>query len=344
MNTLSIGIVGAGLIGDAHASAIAELNDQKVVAIAEPVDTQREALAAKYAIPRAYRSWEELVADDSIDIVYIGAPNHLHLPIAVAAMSSGKHVVCEKPLARNVAEGRAMVEASERTGRKLFIALNHRFWAPNQRVKQLIDAGEIGKPFLAVSTFIGNEFARMDDPANWKGTREKAGGGVVIDNGTHMIDLLRWWLGDAIAVTARCGRLAISAANKEEDTAALAIEFKNGALAELSLTFGARYSAWPKGFCGAAIRTEIFGLDGALKVGNDGASLQYINKGNPATALEASEITTGLPYVQQAHFAACVRGEAQPIVTARDGLAALEIVEAAYKSAQSGQRVLVESI
>lgn len=343
MDILRIGIVGAGVIGDAHASAISGLSDQKVMAIADPIEALRSGLAEKYSIPRTYANWEELVADSEVDVVYIGTPNNLHLPIAVSAMESGKDVVSEKPLARNLAEGKAMVNASERTGRKLFVALNHRFWAPNQRVKQLLDAGEIGKPFLAVSTFIGNEFDRMDDSANWKGTKDKSGGGVVIDNGTHMIDLLRWWLGDAIAVTARTGRLAISAANKEEDTAALAIEFESGAIAELSLTFGARYSAWPKGFCGAAIRTEIFGLDGALKVGNDGESLQYINKDNPPTALEASEISTGLPNVQQAHFAACIRGEAQPIVTALDGLAALEIVEAAYASAQLGQRVLIKS-
>lgn len=267
---LRIGIVGAGIIGDGHAGAISQLDDQELVAIADPVDALRDALAEKYSVPRAYKTWEDLVVDDSVDVVYIGTPNDLHLPIAVAAMEAGKDVVCEKPLARNVAEGRAMIEASERTGRKLFIALNHRFWAPNQRVKQLLDAGEIGKPFLAMSTFIGNEFDRMDDPASWKGTKEKAGGGVVIDNGTHMIDLLRWWLGEAVAVTARSGRLAISAINKEEDTAALAIEFESGVLVELSLTFGARYSAWPSNFCGAGLRTEIFALDGAIKVGNDG--------------------------------------------------------------------------
>jgi predicted dehydrogenase len=211
-------------------------------------------------------------------------------------------------------------------------------------MKQLLDAGEIGKPFLAVSTFIGNEFARMDDPANWKGTKEKSGGGVVIDNGTHMIDLLRWWLGEAVAVTARTGRLAISATNKEEDTAALAIEFAGGALAELSLTFSARFSAWPRNFCGAALRTEIFGLDGSIKVGNDGANLQYISRNTPLTVLDGAEVQSGMPDSPQAHFAACIRGESEPLVTVKDGLAALEIVEAAYESARSGQRVLIETI
>lgn len=339
---LGIGIVGAGMIGDAHAQAISRLDDQFVVAIADPVDRLRDALAAKYSIQSAYRDWQELLADERVHVVYIGTPNDLHLPIASAAMESGKDVVCEKPLARNVAEGRAMLEVARRTGRKLFVALNHRFWPPNQRVRQALEASEIGRPFLAVSTFIGDEFARMDDPANWKGTREQSGGGVLIDNGTHMIDLLRWWLGEAAAVTARCGRLAIGAANKEEDTAALAIEFESGALADLSLTFAARHSAWPRGYVGAAIRTEIFGLGGALRVGNDSPALQLRSSDGSVSCFEAEEISTGMPSSLQAHFAQCIRGQAQPIVTAEDGLAALEIVEASYQSAQSGRRVTVE--
>ena len=112
MDTLRIGIVGAGMIGDAHADAISRLDDQRVVAIADPVDALREGLAAKYSVPGTYRSWEDLVADESVDLVYIGTPNDLHLPIAKAAMEAGKDVVCEKPLARNVAECRAILASS----------------------------------------------------------------------------------------------------------------------------------------------------------------------------------------------------------------------------------------
>ena len=338
---LRVGIVGAGIIGDAHATAISQLDDQYVVAIAEPTDQLREDFAAKFSVETKYKSWEELVADDRLDVVYIGTPNDLHLPIAVAAMESGKHVICEKPLARNLDEGKAMAQAARRTGKQLHVALNHRFMSGNQKVKQLLDEGTIGRPFLALSTFIGNEFERMNNPDNWKGTREKAGGGAVIDNGTHLIDLLRWWLGDAVAVTARCGRLLVTADNKEEDTAALAIEFAGGALAELSLTFSARYSAWPSGYIGAAIRNEIYASDGSIRVGGDEPVVIVVGKNTPLTRMEQSQIATGMPSSLQVHFADCIRGNAEPIVTVQDGVAALEIVDAAYRSAETGRRVVI---
>ena len=339
---LRVGMVGAGIIGEAHATAISHLDDQDVVAIAEPIDLLRDDFADKYSVQRKYASWEELIADDGLDVVYIGTPNDLHLPIAIGAMESGKHVVCEKPLARTLDEGKKMAQAARRTGKQLLVALNHRFICRNQKVKQVLDDGAIGKPFLALSTFIGNEFDRMSDPDNWKGTREKSGGGAVIDNGTHMIDLLRWWLGDAVAVTARCARLLVTADNKEEDTAALTIEFAGGALAELSLTFSARYSAWPSGYLGAAIRNEIYASDGSIRVGGDEPVVTVVGKNTPRTTLDDSQITTGMPSSLQAHFADCIRGNAEPIVTVQDGVAALEVVDAAYRSAQTGKRVVIQ--
>lgn len=344
VNTLGIGIVGAGIIGDAHAGVISQLSDQRLIAIADPIESLRENLAAKYSVPKSCANWEQIVEDPDVDVVYIGTPNDLHMPIAVAAMESGKDVVCEKPLARSLAEGQAMLDEARETDRQLFIALGHRFAPHNQQAKKMLEDSAIGRPFLALSTFIGNEFARMDDPASWKGTKEKSGGGVVIDNGTHMIDLLRWWFGEAAAVTARCGRLAISAENKEEDTATLAIEFESGTLAELSLTFGARYSAWPKGYLGAAIRTEMYGLEGSIVVGGEGPAFRYVGRNSEAAMLEMSDIVTGLPSCLQTHFADCLRGKAKPLVTAEDGLAALKIVDAAYRSSKTGGRVLVDRL
>jgi len=341
---LRIGIAGAGVVSEHHAAAIAQLDGQTIEAVAEPVEELRDRFAAKYKVRKAYKSWEELTADGEVDLVYICTPNDLHLPISVAAMEMGKDVVCEKPLARNLAEGRQMVETARRTGHKLFISLNHRFSPANQQVKRLLVAGEIGRPFLALCTFIGNEFERMNDPRNWKGTREKCGGGTVIDNGTHMIDLLRWWFGEARAVTATCGRLAIAADNKEEDTAVLAIEFESDVMADLSLTFGARYSTWPEDYIGAAIRTEIFGLEGSIKVANDKPCLEIVRAGKPATVFEPSDLATSMPTSPQAHFASCLVDGQSPIVTMDDGLAALEIVEAAYRSAREGRRVMMDEV
>jgi predicted dehydrogenase len=338
-DTLGIGIVGVGFVGEYHAADISRLEDQRLVAIAEPNEALREKVKAQFSVPRAYVSWEELVQDDTVDVVYICTPNDLHLPITAAAMDAGKDVVCEKPIARSAAEGRAMIEKSRQTGRKLFIAFNQRFRPSHQKTKQMLDEGAIGRPFLAMSTFIGNEFERMNDPKSWKGTLEKSGGGVLIDNGTHLIDCLNWWFGEAESVISRCKRIVVSAQNKEEDTSLVAIEYKSGVLAELAITFGARYSTWPKGYIGAAIRTEIYALDGSIRCGNDDPPLSVAMSDGTQVDYAPDDIFTGMPASLHAHFADCIRGNAKPIVTAEDGVAALEVIEAAYKSEREGRRV-----
>ena len=343
-DVLRIGMVGAGFVGEYHAQDISKLDGQELVAIAEPVEGLRNQCAARFSVRRAYAGWEDLVADQRVDVVYICTPNDLHLPIAAAAMEAGKDVVCEKPLARNLADARAMVEKARQTGRKLFVTFNRRFEPGFQQAKQAIEAGMIGRPFLALTTFIGNEFARMSDPNSWKGTKEKSGGGVLIDNGSHMIDLLRWYLGDAAAVTAWGGRLVTAAQNKEEDTATAVIEFESGAVGEFCFTFGARYSVWPRNYVGAAIRTEIYGLEGSIRACNDSPAFLMAQSDGSHTALEQSDISTGMPRSLHAHFADCIRGKAKPIVTAQDGLAVAEICEAAYRSMAQGRRVTIAEV
>lgn len=341
--SVRVGIVGAGIIANAHLKALQKIRDAQVVAIAEPEENKRMKLVQKFKIKKAFKDYRELLNLQDIDVIYICTPNHLHHPIAVDALIAGKHVICEKPLARTLKEAEEMIQTSKKTGKKLFIALNHRFNPVNQKVKELLQEGIIGAPFLTVSTFIGDEYERMKDSSNWKGTYEKSGGGVLIDNGTHIIDILRYFFGEVEAVTATCKNLLIQTKNKAEDTALLSIEFKNNVLAELSLTFSARYSTWPTGYRGAAIRIEIYGSEGAVRATNEEVPLT-VSKGNKIKRFNYSDIKTSLPTDQNSHFIECILNNKDPIVTVEDGKAALEVVSAAYRSAREGRRVLIEEI
>lgn len=159
-----------------------------------------------------------------------------------------------------------------------------------------------------------------------------------------MIDIMRSWFGDVNAVTASAGTLAIDAKNKAEDSASLNLEFKNGVLAGLTLTFGARYSTWPKGFCGAAIRTEILGLGGAISIGNEIPGLALKKETGERLEMLNSEIEKDITDNQFAHFMDCIRNCSEPIVTAEDGRAALAVVTAAYKSIRENRKVYLSEI
>lgn len=335
-------VIGAGVIGYYHVQGLKEAGVE-VAAIADPVKESRQKLANEFGISINVDDYKKLLSLD-IDLITIGTPNDSHRDIAVAFLNAGKHVICEKPIARTLAEADDMIAAAKKSGSKLYVGLSQRFIPQNRLVKRALENREIGRPFMAVCTFIGNEYSRMNQPDNWKGTWEKSGGGVTIDNGSHMVDLLRWWLGEVKAVTASAGTLAIDAVNKAEDSSMLNLEFESGAMASLSLTFGARYNAWPDNYCGAAIRTEILGLDGAICAGNLDPAFSLVRNGREALRTRSSELVSDLPTNEFLHFVDCIHGKAVPTVTAEDARAALAIITAAYKSAREGRRVTMDEI
>lgn len=344
MITLKIGIVGGGIIGEAHINAFKSIEKTEVIAFVDPKEEVRTRLARIYSIRQITGDYKELLKDDSIDIIYICTPNYLHHRIAIDSLNAGKNVICEKPLARTLQEADEMIDAAKKMNKRFFIALNHRFDPANQKVKELLNNGIIGSPFLVSSTFIGDEYGRMNNPLNWKGSQNESGGGVLIDNGIHIIDILRYFFGEVRAVTAVCVRLLIEPQNKAEDTALVALEFENNMLAELSVTFSVRYCPWLEGYQGAAIRTDIYGVRGAIQLtGNCKTIISLTKEGRiPKEEFIQDNLATNLLVNEDRHFIDCILSGKEPIVTAEDGKESLKIVLAAYKSSKEKRKVLLE--
>jgi predicted dehydrogenase len=315
-----------------------QVPEAHVVGMADPDERLRQSLTSAFGIKSSVADYRHLLDDKTIDLIYVCTPHWLHRKITVDALLAGKHVVCEKPIATTLSDAEDMIQSARKAARKLFVAHNHRFVPANQKVMQLIRGGAIGAPFLALAGFIGNEYERMSDPVSWKGTFDRAGGGVLIDSGTHMLDILRWFLGEVEAVTAVCKRLVVTAP-KAEDCASAILEFEGGALAELTVTFAARYSPWPKDYGGAAIHSEVLGTKGAIYTDIDPRSQLILVSEGKRVELPQDELETGLPSNVSAHFVDCILNDKQPIVTAEDGLEALRIALACYESAKHGTRV-----
>jgi predicted dehydrogenase len=192
-NILGVGIVGAGLIGTRRARIIQTTGNGRVVVVADTDSARAAEFAQKYGCERA-KNWKELAKRSDIEVVIIAVPNKFIKPIAIAAFKNGKHVFSEKPLGRNVAEAEAIVKAAKKYRRLLKVGFNHRFHPAIFTAKKLFDEGRIGR-ILFIRGRYGHG-GRLGMEKEWRFQKDISGGGELLDQGVHLIDLMRWFAGE----------------------------------------------------------------------------------------------------------------------------------------------------
>ncbi len=331
---MRVGIVGLGAIGAVHAAAWAETKAE----FAGCFDTSEEnaqAIAQKYGV-RAYPSFEALL--DDVDIVDICTPTHLHHPMVLQVAAAKKHIVCEKPLARTIAQGQEMIAACEGAGIQLLVAHVVRFFPEYQRAKIAVDEGMIGQP--AVLRLQRDVFQPRKAADNWFVDHEKSGG-LILDLMIHDFDYACWVAGEVKSVFAK----SISAVqpNAGMDHGLAILTHHSGAITHVEGSW-----AYPP----PTFRTqfEIAGADGLIAHDSEAAAPinVYIHQQTggeppdvpvPASPLLESPYTTEI----KAFYQAILHDRPLP-VSAADGLAALQISLAAMESAQTGQPVALDPL
>lgn len=191
---LKVGVVGIGWAGQQHIKAYKDIEGVELVAVAAMEADLLSSLKAEYGIPHTFARWEHLIELEGLDAVSVAVPTFLHAPIAVAALERGLHVLSEKPLARNGEEGRKMVEAARKAGRVLDVAFNHRRRGDIQKLKGIIDDGELGRPYYAKASWLRRQGIPM--LGSWFTNPELAGGGPLADIGVHVLDYSLHLLGE----------------------------------------------------------------------------------------------------------------------------------------------------
>ncbi len=332
-------VLGAGVISGGHCAGLKDFGCE-MVAIVDPVQANRERVQAEYGFEHALETYQEALALKP-DVVVLCTPNAFHADAAVDFLHAGAHVICEKPMARNVAECDRMMQAARESGKRLFVSHSQQFSPVHRHMIDSVKQGAIGKPFLAKAEFIGDEYKRMSDPANWKGTWDISGGGVLIDNGVHMINLLVAMFGRAKEVTAMAERLVVAADNKAEDTAIAIILFECGVMAQVTVTFAARKCTWPSWYCGAAHRVEVLGTEGAVSTASNIPAFEMIADDKPLVSLNSEEVP---PADMSHYFLRCIETGQESIITTEDARHTVAIVEAAYRSAAEGRKVSLAEI
>lgn len=192
LNKVRIGVIGCGGIANGkHLPALAKLKQVEIVAFCDIVEERATKAAADYGSSEAkvYTDYRKLLEDQSIDAVHVCTPNDSHAEISIASLESGKHVMCEKPMAKTTEEARQMVEAAKRTGKKLTIGYQNRFREDSMYLKDVCDAGGLGDIYYAKAHAL-----RRRGVPTWGVflDEEKQGGGPLIDIGTHALDLTLW--------------------------------------------------------------------------------------------------------------------------------------------------------
>ncbi|SDK18333.1 Predicted dehydrogenase [Catalinimonas alkaloidigena] len=338
---VGVGLIGSQFITTIHAEALKSVADAEVRAVMSPTAGHAQAFAEKFGIPRHFTDLDQMLAQDDIDMVVIGAPNYLHCDITLKAAAAGKHIVVEKPFCMNLAEADRMIAACRDAKVKLMYAEELCFTPKYVRLKALLDEGALGRPVFF------KQSEKHDGPhADHFWDVERSGGGVTMDMGCHAIQFFRWLNGDH-AITSVYAQMNTSVhADKTEgdDNALLILEFENGvvALAEES---------WTK-LGGMDDRAEIHGSEGVAYADVlQGNSIQTYSTKGVGYAVEKAGNTVGWSFTMYeeiwnygfpqefAHFVDCVKHDKQPLVTGEDGRAVLEVIFAAYASAGTGQKV-----
>lgn len=334
---MHVGLVGARGFGQHHLAALQRSPHVTAVSLAGRDRAALEALKARYSkVRRVSAGWESLVDDPAVELLDIALPHDLHLPVALAALARGKHVLVEKPPALTPAGFQEMIAAAEAAGRRLFTIANLLFSPVHHVVRALVDRGDLGEPFLSLEVRAGGALSIYRDPENWRADRERCGGGLLIDGGYHSIYRQLYFLerlGAPHYLTADCDQIGVEAATKGEDFAALTLAYPGGARVHL-------VSAWTAPAPLGRFPSGIVGTEATL-VFQDApeAPLALRRPGRDDLPVPVPEGPRGFAETVRAcvaHYVECLATGAEPYVGHDLPLLTLEIIAGAY-AAQGGR-------
>ena len=341
-----LGVVGAGMIGRFHAEAIKGLDNAKLVAVCDEVGDRAEALAAKYE-GTAFSDLDKFLRDDRIDVVTIGTPSGLHGDLAIAAARAGKHVIVEKPIEITLDKIDRVLEAHDKAGTTVGGIFNMRYTDTARMFKEAVEAGRFGRLTFGMAYGPWWRDQAYYDKGGWRGTWALDGGGAMMNQGIHTIDMLQWLMGPVKQVQAYCKTLAHERI-EVEDTASAAIEFANGAVGTIACTT----SMWPGHFR----IVEIAGSDGTVAMADekfffwkfrdeaeadDRVRSKYVEF--PGVSVGASDPSAGVTAdghrANFADFLQALDEKREPPVSGAEARKSVAIILAIYDSAKTGRPV-----
>ncbi|GAB4028827.1 Gfo/Idh/MocA family protein [Spirosoma gilvum] len=351
-NPLRIAIIGPGKVAHLHAKATLQTPDTQLVAVYGRTYQKAEDFANQYGI-RAYSDIYDMVDRENVDLCLVCTTHPSHRDVTVAALNAGSHVLVEKPLASTLEDCDAMIEAASRNNRYLGTISQRRFYAPSMRIRDAIDTGKIGKPVLGTIQMLGwrsEEYYKSDA---WRGTWADEGGGVLVNQSPHQLDLLLWYMGDIEEVYGVWRNLNHPYI-EVDDTALAIVKFKNGGLGNIIVSNSQKPGIFGKvhvhGENGASVGVQTDG--GALFIagmssitdppvndlwtvpGEESKLAEFVAEDTAFfNTIDATVYYFG---IQIAEFRDAIRAGRPPMVTGEDGRKVVALFQAIYESTRTG--------
>jgi predicted dehydrogenase len=350
-----VGVVGCGKVGSIHAAALRAVPAAAFVAACDVSRERAEGFAARYGV-RLFTDVPTMLREAGVEAVIVGTPHPLHAEAAVAAAEAGVHILVEKPMAATLADCDAMLAAAGRSGVTLGVISQRRFFEPVRRMKAAIDAGKIGTPALGVFVMYSWREPAYYASDPWRGKWDTEGGGVLVNQSPHQLDILLWLLGPAAEVSGYWANVNHPTMDVD-DTAVASIKFQNGGLGSVITSVSQKPGLFTKvhvhGTNGASVGVEtdrgatfIAGVSGITEPplndlwtvpGEEGRLAEF--EAEDRATFATVDATTHYHAVQIRDFVRSIREGRPPLVTGHDGRAVVELFTAIYRSAREGRAV-----
>jgi UDP-N-acetyl-2-amino-2-deoxyglucuronate dehydrogenase len=334
MKRLNTAIIGCGTIFGIHASVVQHSAGARLVAVTDIDEVKAEKAARQYDCG-SYTDYRQMLRDGRIQVVHICTPHFLHAEMAIAALRSGKHVLVEKPMAITLADAETMIDVARKTGKSLGVCFQNRYNSTAIRVKNILDSGRAGKVVYAKAALKWHRDAAYYQQSNWRGAWATEGGGVLINQAIHTLDLLQWFLGEPKSVTGNIATNGLKNIIEVEDTAQAVFTFENGVTADFFAT-----NCHPEN---APVELEIecerltMRLAGDLAIQTPDGRVERLPEENVRTGAKAYWGCSHLELI--ADFYHCLQSGERFAVDGTAGRTALQMVRAIYTSAGQKREV-----
>lgn len=342
------GIIGTGLIAHFHAKAIADIENASLVGIYNHNANKAEEFSKVHG-GKAYQSLEEMLSKPAIDIVSICTPSGLHLEPALKCIEAGKHCMIEKPLEVTVERCNEIINAASKAGVKVAVIFPSRFYEVNRQLKQAIIEKRFGEIVIGGAYVKWSRTPEYYKSAGWRGTWEYDGGGALMNQGIHSVDLLQWMMGPVESVQ------AISANRRHknievEDTVVAILKFANGALGTIECTTAAYPGFFKKleivGTSGSAVLEENSVLKWQLQnetaIDESFREKYSVANSSAGGVADPAAISHNGHKMQMLDFINAIETNGSPLIDAVEGKKSVEIVTAIYQSAVTNEKVFIK--
>jgi predicted dehydrogenase len=322
---LRFGLIGAGAIAQAYAQAFMDSATAQLVAVADVRQSAADALAERLNC-RSYNSYETMADEIKLDAVVICTPPNTHPEVCFHFVERGINVLCEKPFSIDVSSARAMCSAARRAGVKLTMASKFRYVEDVVRAKSIVASGLLGEVILFENAFT----SQVEMSSRWNSNRAISGGGVLMDNGTHSVDLMRYFLGPLAEVQVVEGKR--NQGLSVEETVHIFVRSIGGVMGNIDLSWSINKES--------ENYLSIYGSEGTIKVGWK-QSRYRLSGSNDWVVFGAGYDKVQAFRSQIENFSRAITGEASLLITADDALASVEVIEAAYAALRRSQWTIV---